>query len=184
MVAFPVVFKSWVGPIEGGVVEAGDDAFGTAAIDEFADDVFFVGGFGDIPGAEAVGVVEAEPIVVAGGEGDVFCAAGFGELGEFSAGEVGHFPGVHELHVFVARDFVEVHCPFALLEEGIEAVVDKDAEGEFFEVDDAVGRLVGLAGHEDVIRRVRGEGGLEELASCDTHGAMLLCFGGRGQGGS
>ena len=67
-----------------------------------------------------------------------------------------------------------MHGPFASLEEGIEAVVDEDSEGELFEGDNAVGGGLGSGGwHEEAVGRVDGYGGLEELASGEAHGDML-----------
>ena len=121
-------------PIELRIVEVKLDALAVSFVGEHFERIFFVGrALDDVPVRE-FGVEHGEAVVVAGSDGDVLHAGGFGESDPGFGVEFFGIEKVREALVVVELELAVVEDPFAVTEDAVDAPVDEEAEFVVLEV--------------------------------------------------
>jgi hypothetical protein len=150
-------------PIELRIVEEELDALAVGFVGEHLEGIFLVrGALDDVPVGK-LGVEHGETVVVAGSDGDVLHAGGFGQSDPGFGVELFGVEEVGQTFVVVEPELAVVENPFTVAEDAVDAPVDEQAELvvlEFlagFEV--FRGGLVGVLG---------GGGKSEESGDCEN----------------
>ena len=114
-----------VEPIQGRVVEHGQDGLLVAGVHELPYEITAAGGVRSVVGVQSAGIVEGKALVMAGGQGNVPCAGGLGDADDAAGVKLRGGEGILQLDVLLLGDAVDSLDPLALAQLGVQPPMDE-----------------------------------------------------------